>query len=61
MNLMDLYQKPDTTAPGADGYGNDLLARVKAGQTPKTTPTASSVYGDWLTGGIKDPNYFYKQ
>lgn len=61
MNLMDLYQKPDTTAPGADGYGNDLLARVKAGQTPKTTPTAASVYGDWLTGGIKDPNYFYKQ
>lgn len=61
MNLMDLYQKPDTTAPGADGYGNDLLSRLKAGQTPKTTPTASSVYGDWLTGGIKDPNYFYNQ
>lgn len=58
MSLINLYEMLNTTAPGADGYGNDLLSRLKAGQTPKTTPTASSVYGDWLTGGIKDPNYF---
>lgn len=65
MNLIDyINQRQPTysTPAGADGYGNDyLLSRLKAGQTPKTTPTASSVYGDWLTGGIKDPNYFYKQ